>query len=108
MIVPVLNGITGRGLCTTWLLCITLVAASLDRVPDPPATKEGDSHSQFFGAIEQVQPSVQLNQDYISSLSDAPSAQSWLAFAVVSDVRYSIQCPLVRQAADPSPPSRAE
>lgn len=85
---------------------MSLVAASLDRVPDPPATKEAYSISQTAPAWEQQSlPAASYEHEFISSQFDRERADAWPAFELVVEAGAVDGSPQLRQAADPSPPS---
>jgi hypothetical protein len=98
------NGVTRRVLALIWLLCAALVAASLDRIPDPPATKDAPGASQTSKLIEQHHPFVDWNRD------DSPKAVQICAPQASYSVEFNIEylpryraCRVLR-AGDSSPP----
>jgi hypothetical protein len=88
-------------LWAVWLFAGSLLASSLDAVPDPPATRR-TIQSQAAGLTDPaIFPSA---QPLIVTWSDTERAAPRLAFEPVSATYISNRIALVREAADPSPP----
>jgi hypothetical protein len=84
---------------------MSLVAASVDRVPDPPATKEAYSVSQTVAAWEQQsRPAACYEHEFIYWQFATECAHAWPAFELVVEAGAVAGSPQLRQAADASPP----
>ena len=95
----------GRGV---WLLCALIVAASLDGVPDPLAIKSRTSEVRASGFDKQPQGLAGGEPKCYAGLSSPRVATLWSALKQVFEARLPhTEVALVRQAADPSPPSFA-
>src|SRR5579864_6388987 len=91
----------------SWLLCASIVVTCLDRVPDPPAIKQRTIQSQALDLIPQLPSAVDENQQSACYLSDPRSPTLLTARKGGSEICFRVgETPLLRQAADPSPPAR--
>jgi hypothetical protein len=90
-----------------WLICLLLFVAAVDTIPDPPAINPPNSHSCGISALHVRGSLTLLEEEWIvapSSLRhDNPN---WLSFRLALDQRpVAVRTlPLVRLAADSSPP----
>jgi hypothetical protein len=95
-------------MCVVWLLCLSITAASLDNVPDPPAIKQRVVQSQSLDFSEQLQHAAGDSRQ--SEFDDAGAHRALFALCIrrISDPPSTVgDSPLMRQAADPSPPASA-
>ena len=96
----------GRVVCVAWLLCASLTAAFLDSVPDPPAIKQLSDKSQSLDFAEQLQTAADHTWQTRVDRPETPRAAMWPALDGTVEIPGSVvDSPLMRQAADPSPPA---
>ena len=87
-----------------WLICAFILAASLDKVPDPPAVKPHGSAAKELRGSTHHEGSFEQDRNW--SLSVPASVMRWFDFGGVFEPEHPIRCArLVRQASDSSPPS---
>lgn len=88
------------------LLCVIIVFASLDRVPDPPAVKPQHiaGHASSFDIhFEDVSNPASLSAVSASAPHASPSL---LVLKQIFKIKIPVfSAPMMRQAADASPPS---
>ena len=100
------KAIQGWQLAATWLLCALLMAASLDKIPDPPAVGPHGNEAKTAGLNDHREGS--LNQSFKCAWPPVSFSVvvRWLdlgkAFAAVHQVAHPSQ---MRQASDSSPPA---
>jgi hypothetical protein len=91
--------------CVVWLLCALIIAARLDRIPDPPAVKSGATDVRSDGFLCPLQAYAGGELSNLSCVPGPRIATRWTALKYICDARLPIaEVALVRQAADPSPP----
>jgi hypothetical protein len=86
------------------LLCVLIVSASLDQIPDPPAIKQSAIQSPGFS----VHPykSVQADQAQVQQALEIPVFSPVSIHQVLPALSVALESPLLRLAADSSPPNR--
>jgi hypothetical protein len=90
-----------------WLICLMLIVAAVDTIPDPPAINPPNSHSCGISALHVRGTFTLLEDEWIVASSSLRGDDSnWLSFRLALDQRPVGVCtlPLVRLAADSSPP----
>ena len=97
------NGAIRLTVAVIWFACICLVLASIDTVPDPPATKDGPGATQCK-LIENAQPALSGNERCALCLAEIGSRQTWRPLELLLLPAARPNAPSMRQAADPSPP----
>jgi len=90
-----------RVLWISWLWCALIVAASLDRVPDPPAVEQRTV--QLQSVDHSFEPLPLVSQNFASP--DPEPEAVWPAPQAFTEAHLPPVAPLMRQAADSSPPS---
>ena len=96
---------TMRAQITAFLLCLLMVGASLDGVPDPPAVKPQRNQNNLVSLVGRHMP-VAAMKHASDCLAHAPHFQPGLfSFDQIFDGRGPSYDPtFVRQATDASPP----
>jgi len=90
-----------------WLICLLLFVAAVDTIPDPPAINPPNSHSCGISALHVRGSFTLLEKEWVvASTSFRRDTPNWLSFRLALDQRPVGVCtlPLVRLAADSSPP----
>ncbi len=90
-----------------WLICLLLFVAAVDTIPDPPAINPPNSHSCGISALHVRGSFTPLEKEWVvASTSLRRDNLNWLSFRLALDQRRVGVCtlPLVRLAADTSPP----
>jgi hypothetical protein len=91
-----------------FLTCLLLFIAAVDTIPDPPAIKPGSSPISRISVLHARGPATPLEKEWraVSSLSRC-DRMDWFSFrlAVEKNDKTVSPVPLVRQAADSSPPN---
>lgn len=88
----------------TLLLCLCIAAASLDRVPDPPAVSQNTIRLQGVQLDHQADGVVPVHLHAVLESGKPHSSTRW---SIVRQIRPCVvEVPeLVHRASDPSPPS---
>jgi hypothetical protein len=87
------------------LLCASIVLASLDNLPDPPALQPHPTGASVLRGGNHVEGFCDQNQGCAPSHSAPSFPVYWFDFAKTFTARCLIDCaPLVREASDSSPP----
>ena len=89
-------------LWAAWLFCGSLLAASLDGVPDPPATRQRTIQFRCAGLSDQVE--LLPTRGRILSFADIQWTAPCAAFEEISATHILKRTALVSKAADRSPP----
>jgi len=90
-----------------WLMCLLLFVAAVDTIPDPPAINPPNSHSCRISALHVRGSFTLLEKEwFVASSSLRRDNLNWFSFSLALDQRPVGVCtlPLVRLAADTSPP----
>ena len=90
-----------------WLICLMLFVAAVDTIPDPPAINPPNSHSCVISALHVCGSFTLLEKEwFVASTSLRRENLNWPSFRLILDQRPVGVCtlPLVRLAADSSPP----
>jgi len=90
-----------------WLICLLLFVAAVDTIPDPPAINPPNSHSYGISALHVRGSFTLLEKEWIVASSSLQRDNlNSLSFRLALDQRPVGVCilPLVRLAADTSPP----
>jgi len=90
-----------------WLLCAFLMAAYLDKLPDPPAVGPHGNEAKAASLNDHREGS--FNQGHGSrALLPSLVVVRWIDYGIVFAATYHVPCAKqVRQASDSSPPSPA-
>ena len=98
---------TGRSqLVTTWLLCAFLMAAYLDKLPDPPAVGPHGNEAKAACLNDHREGSLDQGRRWARSLVPSLVVVRWIDSGIVFAAAYHVPCATqMRQASDSSPPS---
>lgn len=102
MIISMANTLVRSVLRIAWVVCGLIVAASLDRVPDPPAIQQRIVQLQF--SSHALECTVDPGNAQVSRLSVQQPPAPWPAIQALLAVCSTVEPPLLRLAADSSPP----
>ena len=91
-----------RLLWASWLLCGLIVATSLDSMPDPPAIQQRSVQSQCPDQPLERATDPEQRTVLCSPVQEPHSL--WPVVQAFTDARPSVEAPLMRDAADSSPP----
>lgn len=95
-------------LVSTWLLCAFLMAAYLDRLPDPPAVGPHGNEAKAACLNDHREGSLDQDRRWTGSVLPSLVVVRWLDSGTVSAAAYYGPCATqMRQASDSSPPSPA-
>ncbi len=87
------------------VLCVAVLAASVDTLPDPPALNPSRSEAKASGPAPRFDGSCRLNGNFASVALTAMYVVRWLDFGYVLETAQPIhRASLVRHASDSSPP----
>jgi hypothetical protein len=90
-----------------WLICLLLLVAAIDTIPDPPAINPPTSHSCGVSAVHIQAASTLLEKEWFAAASPPRRFLiDWYLLRSTFENLPSGVCPLllVHFAADPSPP----
>ena len=90
-----------------YLICLLVIVAAVDTIPDPPAINPPNNHSIGISALHVRGPLTLLEKEwFVASSSLQGDHLNWFAFKLGLDDRPVGVCtlPLVRLASDTSPP----
>jgi hypothetical protein len=99
---------TMRSKLVIFLTCLLLFVSAVDSIPDPPAINPPGVSSGRISTLHVSGSPSQLEKLWcIVSISLGNDHLDWLSsrFAVDNEIKLVIPLPLVRHAADSSPPS---
>ena len=92
-------------LAATWLLCALLVAASLDKIPDPPAVGPHGNEAKPAGLNDHRDGPLSQTLKCTRPELAYPVAVRWLDLGKVFKIaRHVPRASQMRQASDSSPP----
>jgi hypothetical protein len=95
-------------LMATWLLCAFLMAAYLDKLPDPPAVGPHGNEAKAAYLIDHREGSLNPGYRWARSLVPSLVVVRWLDSGIVFAAAHFVPCATqMRQASDSSPPGRA-
>lgn len=94
----------------TYLICLLLVVAAVDTIPDPPAISPPGGHSFTISAFHLRGVFTQLEKEWFApsrSLQSEQNINNWLSFRLALDTKpaANYQIPSVHHATDSSPPA---
>jgi hypothetical protein len=88
-----------------WLLCALIVAACLDRLPDPPAINPSRIDARVLCLGNQLVSSTYDQPDRVVDFAGSYSAVQYPVLEYVLQPSLLVyRSSVIRQAADPSPP----
>ena len=88
-----------------WLLVLTLLSASIDRIADPPAVNPHASQCFAFSLNHSLEAASAQSCQSAGWLQTNQSEPGWVYFALDARTHNpSRRATVIRQAGDPSPP----
>lgn len=86
-----------------WVLCLAIVAATVDTIPDPPAVKPHPIDVRVNCPIQS--PGVLVKCSHCNICFETPRLVRWVLFQSEIAAKHAVSLAvLTPQAADPSPP----
>ena len=89
------------------LICLLVLVAAIDSIPDPPAINPPSSHGSGISALHVRGPFTLLEKEWLVASSSPPRIQvNWFSSRLAFDNKPLVvsPLPLIHHATDTSPP----